>query len=737
MHGQAVPDALGEPHALPQVLLGAHQVAAPALEVTGQDVREGEVAAAPARFGERPAGLSEQGLGAVELVGEGVTEAQQCGRLEAPGEVRPAQAVGEAAVDQGAVADLHDGLPVLADGGRVERAQHQQGLLGGVPARDPGGRLLEPEGSGGAVALGGVHALPEELHGLQAHPQRSRRCGGRRLGHHLAGLGDLVVVRERLGQQEHRVGLLLVGQPRLAEGRLQVLGGVAGRAEGDDLAQFVLHLGEDGGRRRLLQRPLQTQPGGVRRADRDVLPVGGAHLLDQLRVGLRRYVHEVAGRFGRAAPLPQQHVGDDAVQGLADPGGDGLVDGRGDGGVDELQVLVLALEDAGVAQPLGAGDRLLDADRHHLRGALEGDVGLHDGDGEREAEGVAALGGEPLHQPLGALGHHQRAQRLRHALDGVDVLFLGAGDERDGLEEVAARHRPHLPAERVVGVLAEHGAGETGRAVRAERAQQEVRARPAHGGVEFAQQGRGLALGLVGPVRGDQQQGQLADPGGERDQPAQGLQVAPLQVVDDQDQRAVVGGEPADQGVEAVPDALRVGVHLAAGRGDAERGGDAGVPVAQQAARRPADAREGGLQQLAYDVEGDGGDRLAAAGGPDDAVAGAGEALDLREEGGLADAGDAAEQQDAATGEGVAAQGVEGPRGRFPFRVAFDQLRGGRWDFRPGHGHSFPSVRRNSERIPLRRPLTTFFRISPAGTSSLPGTPEGRRPRRGVPGVRP
>ena len=99
----------------------------------------------------------------------------------------------------------------------------------------------------------------------------------------------------------------------------------------------------------------------------------------------------------------------------------------------------------------------------------------------------------------------------------------------------------------------------------------------------------------------DDQEREFAQAGGEPGEPGEGFAVGPVRVVDDEDDRPVAeaGDEPANDPVEAVPDALRVG--LRAGRlGQSERGGGDLVPVAEQFPYLVAgDPVEGGAEQLA------------------------------------------------------------------------------------------------------------------------------------------
>ncbi|MFC7471892.1 hypothetical protein ACFQVA_36800 [Actinomadura keratinilytica] len=80
---------------------------------------------------------------------------------------------------------------------------------------------------------------------------------------------------------------------------------------------------------------------------------GAAQLVDDLGVVVGVDLQQVAGGFGGAAAGAGDGPGGLSVQGGAGGRGDGLVDGGGDERVDELQGVVGAGEDAGLAQQAG------------------------------------------------------------------------------------------------------------------------------------------------------------------------------------------------------------------------------------------------------------------------------------------------------------------------------------------------------------------------------------------------
>lgn len=149
----------------------------------------------------------------------------------------------------------------------------------------------------------------------------------------------------------------------------------------------------------------------------------------------------------------------------------------------------------------------------------------------------------------------------------------------------------------------------------------------------------GVAVGeLLGPVRLDDQHGEFGQPGGEAGEPGEGFAVGPVRVVHYEEQRpmAEAGGEPGHEVVEAVPDTL--GIELRPdGVGQAEGGCGDLEPVAEEGTGLVGgEPVQRGLEQLAYDVEGHRGDRLAATRGPYRAAVG-GHGPDLSEQRGLPD----------------------------------------------------------------------------------------------------
>lgn len=134
VQGQSAADALGERQRLAQGGLRLTEPAAPAQTESDVGVGQGEVAAAPPGGLVRTQCLVVERLGPVEPVGVGIGAGQHHRQLDAPLRVGPAESGGEAAVDEGAVAQFDDLLGVLAADHGVEAAQDEQGALGVVAA---------------------------------------------------------------------------------------------------------------------------------------------------------------------------------------------------------------------------------------------------------------------------------------------------------------------------------------------------------------------------------------------------------------------------------------------------------------------------------------------------------------------------------------------------------------------------------------------------------------------------
>ncbi|GAA0912159.1 hypothetical protein GCM10009549_24070 [Streptomyces thermoalcalitolerans] len=564
------------------------------------------------------------------------------------GSVQPSPG-GEAAVDEGAVAQFDDLLGALAAGHDVEAAQDQQGTLGIVASGAARGEFGEPLGAVRRDRLTGVQALPHVLHGLQPQPDGPGfMAGGLRL-HHADGLLQLVVVEQGLGQPPHGVHAGGTVQAGHAHRPLEVLDGGGGCGQEGGAAQFVEHMRVHLGGRRLQQGPLQAAAGRFGSADGEVFPGRLAQLFDEFLVVVRVDLEEVPGGRGGAESGVGDDLGGDAVHGGAQGVRYGVVDGGGDQRVHELQLTGAALrrrrvgfgEDAGLAQQPGAAYGVLTAHGGEPGDEVHGDAGAQDGGGPGEAGGVDAEFLEAGDEAAASGGAVQGTQFAGMGLDRLDLAVAHLGEEFDGLVGVSAGDGPHLPAERGVGVRAEGGAGESGGGLRGEGTQiSDIR-----GGDDCFQAPGTGPVRLPEPAGDDDQHGQVVEAFDERGEPAQGLLVGPVGVVDQQHQRPFAPGQPPDRGDQTVAHALRVGPPLP-GLRDTEGGAGDVVPVAEVLAGLLGHQRDQRrLQQLPYDVEGDGLEGLAAARRPHGAAALFGDAPGLGQQGGLAQSGLALEDQ--------------------------------------------------------------------------------------------
>ncbi len=356
-----------------------------------------------------------------------------------------------------------------------------------------------------------------------------------------------------------------------------------------------------------------------------------AQLLDEFLVVVRVDLQEVAGCDRGAAAVVGDDAGGDAVHRGAQGVGDGVVDGRGDQRVDELEVAVVRLgtrrvgfgEDAGGAQQVGAAHGLVHAHGGELRHQVDRDAGAEDRGRPGEPGGRDTERLQPGDQAAAACRAVQGAQLAGGGLGRLELAVLHLGEEFNGLVRVAAGHRPDLAAERGVGVLTQGGAGEAGGRVGREGAQ--VGDGAARGGDRVEVAGA-VAADLAGAAGHHDQDVLLAEALGEGGQPAQALLVGPVGVVDQQHQRPVAPGQSAYGRHQPVAHTLRVGLARAGFRDAEGRSGDV-VPVAEVLTRLFRHQRQqGGLEQLPYDVEGNGTQGPAAPGGPHLAAAGLGDA---------------------------------------------------------------------------------------------------------------
>lgn len=273
------------------------------------------------------------------------------------------------------------------------------------------------------------------------------------------------------------------------------------------------------------------------------------------------------------------------------------------------------------------------------------------------------------------------AEEAGGAGDGFEHPVAGLGEQLDRLVRVAGGHRPQFVAERFVRVLAEDVAGERGGG----RGGEGVQAQGEDGAARERGERRGRAGALrfayEGAVGEDDEGGQPAVvPGpGEGVEPRQGFGVGPVDVVHEQHRGPLP--QPVREAVqepgEAEQHALRVGGHVRGRRGDAQGRGEQVEVVAEELSHLVgAEAVQGGLEQLAGEVEGDGGEGLAAPGGQDGAPVPGG-AVYLGEERGLSYARVTPVDEDAAAsgaaGPGSGDEFVDGVGGRGELRAAFEQ----------------------------------------------------------------
>lgn len=161
---------------------------------------------------------------------------------------------------------------------------------------------------------------------------------------------------------------------------------------------------------------------------------------------------------------------------------------------------------------------------------------------------------------------------------------------------------------------------------------------------------------------------------GEGGEPAEGLGVGPVGVVEDEGDGGALDDEVGEDPVESVTQALGVGRSALFGGAQTEGRADDGVPAPEGGAQfLLGGAGELGLDELAGDVEGLALLLFTAAGGEDGAVADVGATAQFGEQGGLAEAGGAGEGEQRATrvrpGTGELVQGFVDDR---EFGIAFD-----------------------------------------------------------------
>jgi hypothetical protein len=408
------------------------------------------------------------------------------------------------------------------------------------------------------------------------------------------GLGE----RERGRRLGGRVGQPLVGKREVLDRQRRVgLGGGQAGVEVQRRAQV--------GRRRLLQRTLQVDQRVLGPAAADRLAGGRAQQLDRRGVAAARRRHELGGDLLVGGVGGGEHGGGAAVLELALAGRDVEVDGV-------------------------AHERVHEAER----GVGPQDVGTRQVAG-RTRDGVLGEPGERGdHRQLGALAEHRHGARDRGGLlvQAREAQQHGAGDRAradaaDGRgtrgrrpHPVLVQRRQHVPEQQRVATRGLQAGGDEAGVGVAEPVVDEVRDR------RFAERGRPHRLGQrVGGDLGEQlrvrarvgraharrdEHRRAFEPGGEIRDEAQRRPVAPLQVVDRDQHRPLVG--QVERGpVQAVQDRERA-LGVALGRPEHALGGRR--RAGQQTAALVGVARER-LEQLAHRAERELALELAAAGG--------------------------------------------------------------------------------------------------------------------------
>ncbi len=210
--------------------------------------------------------------------------------------------------------------------------------------------------------------------------------------------------------------------------------------------------------------------------------------------------------------------------------------------------------------------------------------------------------------------------------------------------------------------------GDGGRGERREG--QRALSRPARQRTE----GIGVRGQFVGAVGDDEEQRKVFGARSVGGEPAEGLGVGPVRVVEDEGDGGALDDEMGEDPVESVAQALGVGRGALFGGAESEGGSDDGVPAAEGGAELLlGGAGQLGLDELAGDVEGLALLLFATAGGEDGAGAGVGAAAQLGEQGGLAETGGAGEgEQRAARVRPGTGELVQGLVDDGEFGLAFD-----------------------------------------------------------------
>ena len=413
---------------------------------------------------------------------------------------------------------------------------------------------------------------------------RGRAAGER--GGLVGPVGEDQRVDERVRHQRPHAG---IGE-RLVR-LLEVLDG--GRALGQHLGETELgqQLGPPGGRRGLLQRPPQDRDAALRRPAPDGHARGVAQLPgDPLLPAARRPQQVRRHVLGRRARLAQ-HARGVLVLELALAQRQLLVDGVAHERVDEAQRRFRPQDLGPRERAGGVGHARLVEPGQGGDGGQRGALG-QDGDRAGDGDRVRRQPREP--------DDHRARDRARADLEhhagvrgvGPHAVGLERGQQLAQIERVAARRRVAGSAKGLLGLRPEPLAHERAHGVGAQRDGADRDRGRVVG--DLAQQ-RHVGPGLVRAHGGGHEDRLVLEPARKVGEKAQRRPVAPVQVVDRQQQRPL-GGQVERDPVQAVQ--RREGhVALALQRAEHRRGGRRGA--AQQLLAAGDDA----LEQLAHDAE--------------------------------------------------------------------------------------------------------------------------------------
>ncbi|MFE3282646.1 hypothetical protein ACFXJJ_05930 [Streptomyces sp. NPDC059233] len=400
----------------------------------------------------------------------------------------------------------------------------------------PLGELGEEPGAGGRVLLVEPDSVPFELLGLHAQPRTGARGAPGLVREELCRQTQLTRVAERLGEAvrdrlaQGLVGLgLLQRGPELVDRRRGLVQEVGGSEFEQDLGA-VLHL------RGLTQGTRQVAARGIGSARGEALARGLAQLLYDPRVAFGVHLQQMAGGGRGTLPVVDHGLGGHPVHGHAHTGRNRAVHGGGDERVEELHDLLAPYaredgQDACGPQPVDGLGGLCLTEGGHATDDAEGDRRTEHGGRPGEPDGGRAELFEPVDQAAALDRGSQVAQLGDVVLVRLQPPVAALHDQLDHLEGVSAGDRPAFAAEHVVRVLPEGVAHDARDGARGQGSQL-VRARPlaSH---EGAQSG-GVGGDLVGPAGHHDQHGQFLGARREGGEPAQGLRVRPVRVVDDQ-----------------------------------------------------------------------------------------------------------------------------------------------------------------------------------------------------------